>query len=243
MRDKVFLLMLLLCFVLAGAPVALAQVDDDDDTMYDDDDDTVYDDDDDTTVDDDDDTAGDDDDFFASTVEFTSPEALDPDQEYQFFFEVTNNAVLNPDEKGDWINQVDLSMPSSDYVVNEGELEAPEPLHGDTGDETEIEKWEVSFDPNTVTITWQAFGVVTSADYGDIREGDVLTFNFVATTDSIPTGTLESGVGFNWVLYSDEGNMVNGTAYIGEDIVDDDDDDDTTPSGDDDDDSGGGCGC
>jgi hypothetical protein len=240
MRNKLMIMMLMLCLVLAGATVASAQVDDDDDddndTMADDDDD----DDDDTAGDDDD--SGDDDGFFASTVEFTSPDALDPNEEYEFIFEVTNNALLDPDQKGDWINQVDLSMPSGDYVVDENELTAPVPLYGDTGDETEIEKWEVSFDPNTVTITWQAFGVVTSANYGDIREGDVLPFQFVATTDSTPTGTLESGIGFNWVLYSDEGNTVSGTAYIGDEGPADDDDDDTD-SGDDDDDSGGGCGC
>jgi hypothetical protein len=242
MTRKFLLLMLMLSFVMTS--VAFAQVDDDDDTMADDDDDTMADDDDDDdSMDDDDDTAGDDDDFFNSSLEFDSPTALEADKEYEFIFTVTNTAVEG-DEKADWINQVDLTMPSQDYAVNEAELDAPDPLYGNTGDEFEIDRWEVSFDPNTSTISWQCFGVVTSVNYGDIREGDFLSFQFLATTDSVPTGTVESDIGFDWILYSDEGNMVTGTAYIGTEGPDDDDDDDDDVAGDDDDDSGGGgCGC
>jgi hypothetical protein len=251
MTRKFLLLMLMLSMTLVMTGVAFAQVDDDDDTMLDDDDDTMMDDDDDTTMDDDDDsmdddddTAGDDDDFFNSTLEFDSPTVLEADKEYEFIFTVTNTAVEGT-EKADWINQVDLTMPSQDYAVNESELTAPDPLYGNTGDDFEIDRWEVSFDPNTSTISWQCFGVVTSVNYGDIREGDFLSFQFVATTDSVPTGTVDSDVGFDWILYSDEGNMVTGTAFIGAETPGgDDDDDDTVDIGDDDDDSGGGgCGC
>jgi hypothetical protein len=250
------MLMLMLSMTLVMTSVAVAQYDDDDDTVVDDDDDTTMDDDDDTTMDDDDDTMDDDDDsmdddddtgpddddFFSSTLKFDSPAALEAEQEYEFVFTVTNASVEEP-EKSDWINQVDLTMPSQDYVVNEEELSAPVPLYGDTGDEFEIDRWEVSFDPNTSTITWQCFGVVTSINYGDIREGDFLSFQFVATTDAVPTGTIESEIGFDWILYSDEGNMVTGTSYIGQDDDDDDDDNDTVPGDDDDDSGGGGCGC
>ena len=179
--------------------------------------------------------------FYASTVDFVMPEALDAEAMYEFIFEVTNNAVAER-EKADWIKQVDLMMPSQEYVVDENELTAPNPLYGDTDDVTEIDRWEVSFDSNTSTITWQCFGVVTSAEYGDIREGDTLSFSFVATTDVNEDGIATDG--FNWILYSDEGNMVSGTSYIGEDSLDDDDnDDDNDDNNNDDDSGGGGCGC
>ena len=232
MARTVFILLLLFSFILVMSSVAMAQDDDDDN---------------DTTGDDDsaDDDSADDDDFYSSELYFESPSALEPSETYEFMFTVVNHAIAPDDKgivKGDWINQVDLTMPSTDYLVDESQLTAPIPLYGDTGDETEIEKWEVSFDHNTTTITWQAFGVVTSVNYGDIREGDFLSFQFVATTDAEPTGTWESETPFLWVLYSDEGNTVAGEAYIGEQI-DDDDDDNDADKGDDDDDSGGGCGC
>jgi hypothetical protein len=204
-----------------------------------------------------DDDDDDDDDFFASTAVFTQPSALDPNTEYQFKIVVTNAAALSS-EKGDWINQFDLTMPSSNYEVEEETLTAPHPLHGATGDQTEIDRWEVSFDPNTVTITWQALAVVSSRNWGDIREGESLEFEFIAETDSNPSD------GFDWVAFSDEGNMLSGTAYIApwtdddddnddndasppdddDDtwFTNDDDDDDDAESGDDDDDDSG-CGC
>ena len=221
MTRRLLILMLIVGLSLALTTLAFAA--DDDDELDDDEAD-------DDEADDDDATGGT---FYESTVEFTNPLALDADTQYEFTIVVTNAATPG-EKKGDWINQVDLTMASQDYIVDDENLTAPSPLYGDTGDETEIDRWEASFDANTATITWQAFGVVTSVAYGDIREGDFLSFQFVATSDSVPTD------GFLWVLYTDEENFVSGTAYVGEEPDDDDtaDDDD---SGDDDDDSG--CGC
>ena len=216
-RNLLFLILVLgLVFVVPSA--VLAQ--DDDDAS-----------DDDATGDDDADEG-----FFASSVMFTEPAALEPNAELFFQISVTNAAVADTG-KGDWINQVDLTMPSQDYVVDEAILTAPDPLHGATGDDTEIDKWVVSFDPTTVTITWAVMAAVSSANYGDIREGDTLAFEFTATTDADATD------GFDWVLYSDEGNIVTGTAYVEDQDDDDDDDDDDDNNDDNDDDDDGGCGC
>ena len=210
MPRKWFVLMLALGLLLAFSGASFAQNDDD------------------ATDDDDDETE---DGFFASTLEFTEPTALEANTQLLFTFVVTNNAVAG-ETKGDWINQVDLAMPSLDYVVDEEALAAPDPLNGDTGDDYEIDQWEVQFDPTTVTITWSTLCTVTSMNYGDIREGESLAFQFTATTDADATD------GFAWVLYSDEENIHTGTAYI-EGAPDDDDD-----TGDDDeDDDDDGCGC
>ena len=238
MTKRLLFLILILGLFLALTTLAFAADDDDsadDDSADDDsaDDDSADDDEADDDDADDDDAAGGT--FFDSSVEFTNPLALEPETPYEFTILVTNNATLG-EEKGDWINQVDLILPSQDY--SEPELEEPAPLYGDTGDDYEIDHWEASFDANTATITWQAFGVVTSVAYGDIREGDSLSFQFVATTDAVPSNT------FLWVLYSDEGNTVNGEACPGG--CDDDDDavdDDDAAGDDDDDDDSGGCGC
>ena len=228
--------MLLICLaiLLAFSGMAFAQGypqadDDDDDTFFDDDDDDDNDDDD-TTGDDDDDDS----DFFDSTIGFDLPTCLEPNTDYEFNFTVYNNAV-DLSEKANWIYMVDLTMPSADFVVDETNLVAPTPLHLD------IDRWEASFNPTANTITWQCFGVVTSAEIGDIRVQDSLSFQFYATSDD----TAGADSGFEWVLYGDEGDNVYGTAYIDGSCDDDDDDDDTGSGGDDDDDGGsaGGCGC
>jgi hypothetical protein len=222
MPRKLLILILALGLIFALSASAFAQVDDDDD-------------DDNDTMGDDDDATGDD--FFSSTVVFTEPAVLDPEAELLFEINVTNNAQVGAD-KGDWVNQVDLTMPSTAYLVDEETLAGPAPLHGATGDDTEIDKWEASFDPTTATITWATLTVVSSANYGDIREGESLAFEFTATTDA------DASDGFDWVLYSDEGPIVTGTAYV-EAQGDDDtgDDDDTAGDDDDDDDDDSGCGC
>ena len=237
MPRKLFFLMLLLSFMLILSGVAFAQADDDDD----DDDDDDNDDNDDTSDDDDDDAADDDDDdtsFEDSYAAPDAPDSMEANTPYDFEFTVYNAATFNPDEKGEWIYAVDLTMPSENYSVDETNLAGPSPLHGSVSEgEYQILGWEANFDPTSTTITWQAFGVVTSANYGDIREGEMLSFQFSATTDDVPTD------GFHWVLRGDMGTDVEGDFYINELPDDDDDDDDDDTSGDDDDDSGGGCGC
>ena len=97
------------------------------------------------------------------------------------------------------------------------------------------------FDYTNKTITWQSFGTVTTVEYGDIREQDVQTFAFIATTDQYPTD------GFAWTLFGDDGSFLEGLwNFVPEpddDTIDDDtfepDDDD----GGDDDDDDDGCGC
>ena len=89
---------------------------------------------------------------------------------------------------------------------------APEPLHDDT-----TARWDVIYEWNDSTISWQAVGLATSSA-GDIRGGEELSFDFIAVTNSDATD------GFAWILYSDEGNTVYGTAYVGEGTGDDDSD-------------------
>ena len=234
MTRKILLLMLIIAISLAFAGVAMAQEDDDDDTV--DDDDAT---DDDDAVDDDDDDS--ETTFEDSYLEFDAPTALEPDLEYEFSFTVFNTAQPVKGMKGEWINAVELTMPSIDYMVNEEALTEPDPIHGSVGEgDYQILGWETNFDPSAAVISWQCFGVVTSANYGDIREGEMLSFNFVATTDADATD------GFHWVLTGDMGTQVEGDAFIQQDTPDDDDDDDDdndVTNGDDDDDSGGGCGC
>ncbi|HPQ71297.1 MAG TPA: hypothetical protein PKW95_19375 [bacterium] len=217
MTKKFLLMALILSFVFVLSGLAFAQEDDD---AADDDDDDAADDDDDATFDD-------------STVEFTSPSALEANTPYEFQFQVFNAAAAASD-KGEWIKQVDMVLPDG-YLVDDTNLEGPACLHpGDYCDGS----WDVQFDATSATITWQSFGIVTTEEYGDIREQDVQTFTFNATTDEGPTD------GFNWILTGDEGSVVSGTAYIGG--ADDDDitpDDDTDNGGNDDDDDDDGCGC
>jgi hypothetical protein len=210
--------------MLPGA--AIAQNDDD---MLDDDD----------AVDDDDDATS----FEDSFLDFTAPDGLEADTAYDFELTVFNMAPQtdSTEKVGEWIYAVDLTMPNPDgYAVDVENLGAPTPLHSGAAEGMyEISHWEANFDPNSATITWQAFGVVTSAEYGDIRENETLQFAFTATTDADATD------GFGWTLFGDYGTDVQGVAYINDGTPDDDDtdDDDDAVASDDDDDSSGGCGC
>ncbi len=197
-------------------------------------DDDVTDDDaaDDDATDDDaaDDDAADDDatgEGFDGTLEFMSPDALAPNSEYNFEFRVTNTTSAEVD--GDhWIYLVEIYMPSPEYAIN-GELMSPTALHD--GDWTAELLEDVTDSPG---IRWMHSSVVTSAAFGDIREGEYLDFAFTATSDA------EGSDGFDFRLVTQNDDFVTGTAYVG----DEPDDDDTTDEGDDDDDDDDdGCGC
>lgn len=197
MADKFFTFIIVLVLTMFLTGIAFAQTDDDDDN--------------------------DNDDFMDSFIIITDPTEITPLTTYIFSLTVVHGApAASP--RLDWINQVDLSMPSMNYVVDTMSLDAPSPLHP-----TETDRWEVQFDPGTSKITWQSFSLVTSANYGDIRDGEMLGFQFVATTDDSPTD------GFAWSLHGDLGGLVQGTAYI--ESGDDDDDDDTTDDDDNNDDT------
>lgn len=171
--------------------------------------------------------------FDDSTVEFTAPDALEANQLYTFTFEVFNAAMVDEEvEKGIWIRQVDLTLPEGYAYADEAEQpDAPACLH----EGEYCDRWETTFDSTGNKITWQSFGQVTTVEYGDIREQDVQTFSFIATTDAGPANA------FAWTLTGDDGSVVEGESSIGGD------DDDVTPdddaSDDDDDDDSGGCGC
>jgi len=163
--------------------------------------------------------------FEDSYVEFTSPESLEPDTTYLFSFTVFNAEESVCDPKCEWIYKVSLIMPSTDYDVNVSELDAPDPMHGDISEgQYKIERWEAQYNINSSTISWQCFGAVTTANYGDIREGEVLDFEFIVTTDEQATD------GFMWTLYDDTGEWDGG-------------DDDTDEGRYDEDEDNGGCGC
>ncbi|MCC6160393.1 MAG: hypothetical protein IT350_20240 [Deltaproteobacteria bacterium] len=241
-----WILFLALCMSILMTGAAFAQDDDtadddtaDDDTADDDtaDDDTADDDADDDMQDDDtDDDAADDDaaDEFAADVFFTAPDALEPDTTYDFAFEVHNNTVAGDTQR--WILQVDMFMPSANYAVNTDDLSAPDALHDG--------EWTAEADetPDGVPgIRWIYNGLTTSESYGDIREGEYLSFAFSASSDGDATD------GFDWRVVADSGDELSGVAYINEadddDTDDDSGDDDAADGDDDDDDDSGGCGC
>lgn len=155
---------------------------------------------------------------------------LQPDTAYEFAFEVSNTAG------GDVaIKKVDITLPNTSYVL--GDYAAPDALH------PEDVEWGVEFDEDSGMISWETSGVgaMSSAEIGDIREGEMLSFSFMATTDA------DASDGFTWTLTGDDNGatMVSGI-YTFEGGDDDDvtpDDDDTGDNGDDDDDDSGGCGC
>ena len=269
MARRLLFLMLILSMMLILPSLAAAQMDaDDDDDDDDDNDDNDDNDDDDNDNDDNDDDDNDDDNDdddnddndtmgeLSASLEFyygeddggnqaPTPTELAPGEEYEFWFEVTNlEESLGEPEEGEWIYKVELSMPSLDYEVDTDEdaddpVPVPDPLHPD-----EVAYWESDFAPGTNTITWQSIGVIsTGPPIGDIHEGEMLVFQFIATTDD---ANGEASDGFPWKLYSDDNTMAEGMAFINEPSDDDDDDDNDTGDDDvtgDDDDSGGGCGC
>ena len=217
MSKKFLFIALIMAFALAMSGVAFAQDDDatDDDVA--------------------DDDAADDDAVEEPVfhVEATAggdyPVVLAADTEYEFAFDVFNDAG------GDVaIKYVAITLPTTNYQIGDYDEE----IEGSTDGFT----WAANeFDEDSATISWAAFGPTSSVEMGDIQEGDMLTFTFFATTDT------EGTDGFNWVLTGDEADdptMVAGIWSFGGTGDDDDDDDDTTPDeGDDDDDDSGGCGC
>ena len=223
MTKKFLWMALILSFVMAFSTMAFAQSDDD---MGDDD--AVADDDAAETT------------FEDSTVTYTNPEALEANTPYTFEFQVFNaaQAATVKGEKGIWINKVEVVLPSTEYVLAE---EGDQPMAPDCLNPGDFcDYWEAIFDSANNMITWQSFGMVTTVEYGDIREQDVQTFSFIATTDAGPAD------GFAWTLWGDDGSFVEGIWNFGGDDDDTIDDDDITPTdddsddGDDDDD---GCGC
>ena len=220
MTKKFLWMALILSFALAFSAVAFAQ--EDDDVLADDD------------VVADDDAAGTT--FEDSTVTFTNPAAIDANTQYTFEFQVFNAAQeVTKGEKGIWINKVEMVLPSEEYVLaEEGQPIEPDCLHSEYCD-----YWEAIFDYSNNVITWQSFGMVTTVEYGDIREQDVQTFSFIATTDAGPTD------GFAWTLWGDDESFVEGEWEFGgvvdDDTIEPDDDVDVDDDGDDDD--SGGCGC
>lgn len=160
----------------------------------------------------------DDDDIYTSGVEFLTPSDLQPSTQYNFSFMAVNGAAPSYYSR-EWIYQVDLVLPSDDYVLDETNLTAPNPLHP-----ADVQKWEVEFDYNNTMISWMTVaGHVSSGEVGDIRESESLMFEFVATTDS------EATDGFFWWLTTDQGTVINGISYIGDGpLADDDDNDDLT---------------
>ena len=149
------------------------------------------------------------------------PVDLAPTTEYEFAFEVFNDAG------GDVaIKTVSITLPTTSYVLGDYD----EMIEG----VRDGFQWQGTFDEDTATLEWATFGPGSSAELGDIQEGDMLTFAFFATTDE------EATDGFAWVLTGDDNGATTASGVLwfsGDDgPIDGDDDDD-----DDDDDSG--CGC
>jgi hypothetical protein len=224
-----------MAMMLAFAGVAFAQ---DDDTADDDADDDTADDD---TADDDADDDAADDDFgggeFVASLEFNNPAALEAETAYDFEFTVTNNTLAGADVHN-WINEVDLWMPSTEYVIST--IADPDPVNPQGGEWTSENL--IDADQNPVGIKWLYSLGSTSESHGDIAEGEALEFAFTARTDAAATD------GFDYKIVADSLAEMTGTAYIVEPIGDDDTDDDTegdddeADDDDEDDDASGCCG-
>ncbi|MDP8225259.1 MAG: hypothetical protein P9L99_18000 [Candidatus Lernaella stagnicola] len=176
------------------------------------------------------------------------PVALQPGTEYEFAFDVFN-------ESGDSVSIIDvmITLPTTSYEVG-AYNDITSGLHNNF-------YWEAWYDADTATMSWHSFNAVSSAEMGDLQEGDVFTFSFYAVTDEAGTD------GFSWLLLGDDnGATQTAGVFVFGGVIDDDDDDDTfgdddsdpdtmpplptddddDTSGDDegdDDDSDGGCGC
>lgn len=160
------------------------------------------------------------------------PVVLENNTEYEFAFEVFNT------NGGDVaIQKVEISLPNTNYALDSSALVAPEALHSGN-------VWTVDWVSDSATIAWESMGGKgSSAEVGDIREGEVLTFTFTATTDSAKAAS----DGFPWTLTGDDNGATvvsDVWTFAGGDGDDDDTsgDDDSGDEGDDDDDDDS-CGC
>jgi hypothetical protein len=173
----------------------------------------------------------------SGTAAGDSIKCFQPETEYEFAFKVENHGDF-----GVAIRKVEIAMPALGYKMVE--YSAPEALHEDM-------QWYVDYDEATTALTWESMPINagSSAELGDIREGDSLTFSFVAITDEQATD------GFIWTLTGDDGGTTftsgvwNFAACCGKESLPCDDDDDASPgdddaagSGDDDNDDNA-CGC
>ncbi len=139
---------------------------------------------------------------FSGTANGTSPPlVLRADSRYQFAFVALNNAPAgNPIA----IRKVGITLPNASYGLNATSLDAPTAKHPDRG------SWTVYFDDSTATVTWVFQGAMSSAQVGDIDEGESLTFSLTATTDAAGTD------GFAWKLTGDDaaGACSSGTFWF-----------------------------
>jgi len=219
-RNKVFKKFLLIALmVCAMAVVAYAA---DDDASPTDDDATPADDDASPPADDDStDIFG-----LTGTAGGAYPVMLKANTQYDFAFD-----VFNKNGGTIAIKKVDISLPSKTYKVD-GTVAAPKALHPTLG------TWKADYAEATATITWEFQGMVSSAEVGDIKEGETLTFSFVATTDAAGTD------GFAWTLTGDDAaaTFVSGVwDFSGGEISPTDDDESPVPHPGSNNNSG--CGC
>ena len=142
------------------------------------------------------------------------PVVLQASTMYAFAFDVFNTGGGT-----EAIKQLDITLPNASYAVEEATLRAPTALHPDRG------AWTVTYATDTATLTWLFQGTVSSAELGDIDQGQDLVSPFRATTDAAATD------GFAWTLTGDAGTVVGpdvfyfNSSYNDDDIGPDDDDD------------------
>ena len=153
-----------------------------------------------------------------STVEFIEPTMIQAGQKLLFRMRVTHGVDAAGTERGEWIYKVGITLPTTDYGVDNDSLVTPDPLHG-IGDPYAVDRWEVEYDPTLAMFTWECFAVDMDERWGDIREGDSIVFDFTATVDDAASN------GFTWTLWGDKGNSVTDTIFIDEPSDDDDNDD------------------
>jgi len=173
------------------------------------------------------------------------PLTLHNDTEYEFAFNVFNQSGGEVA-----IRVVRITLPSNQYILDVHDLAAPEALHA-------VCTWWVDYQEDSYTIIWESggSGYYSTAEIGDIREGEMLSFTFRATTDNNKAAT----DGFPWTLTGDDGGATEVSDVFefgpGSDDDDDDDDDYMYPDDDesdddfhgngddDDDDDDSSCGC
>jgi hypothetical protein len=161
------------------------------------------------------------------TANGTSPPVvLQASTVYAFAFDVFNTGGGT-----EAIKQVDITLPNASYSVDQTKLKAPAAKHADRG------AWTVTYASDTATITWLFQGTVSSAELGDIEQGEDLVFPFSATTDAAATD------GFTWTLTGDAGTVVGPDVFYFNNSQPSPDDDESPVPHPGSNSSSGGCGC
>lgn len=170
MRQVLFLILTVALFALLAMALPACEKNNDADDA----------DDDHTMVDDDNDTFGEGDDIFGVICGADGEQGpiLSANTIYDFDFQ-----LWTTEGAGEAIRKFVLTLPCAEYELDLATLVAPAPLiHAGETPGT----WQVAFDAETHTITYEYFEADGAAGVGNIRARESLLFSFTATTNRIP---------------------------------------------------------